>query len=254
MGHASSTGPDRLAAVQTSVGETGPTLGAASTVPLKPPLQEAPVLDPDQELRRQVQLTSVHRLADAIRQSEAAAELKLEAEQQKVRALEEALTQVRQASAQQLKRIEELEMQGRAAAAGRDAERLRHNNEVTILQQKIALLDGQNRQVEQDEKQATWRDMNDQELVRHKNRLSAWMVMSRVEHLKSVLKNKATLERAKTEEPAVSAPESERRQQAQRNTPPQKSSRQAEEVHIKKKANFSRYAQENEEPIGPTHR
>lgn len=253
MGHASTTGPDRLAAVQTNVSETGPTLGSASTVPLKP-LDEASLLDPDRELRRQLQLTSVHRLADEIRRREAAAALKLEAEQRKVRALEDALTQVRQASAHQLKRIEELEKQGRAAVAEREAERLRHHEEIAALQQKIELADGRERQVEQDEKQAVWRDMNDQELVRHRNRLSAWMVMSRVEHLKSVLKNRARLEGAETEERAASAPQSEREQQAERNRPPEKSSKQAEEVQIKKKANFSRYAQENEGPSGPSHR
>jgi hypothetical protein len=254
MGHASSTGPDRLAAAQMTIGETAPPLsGSASLVPSKP-LHEAPLLDPDRELRRQVQMTSVHRLADAIRRREAAAQLKLEAEERKVRALEDALKQVRQASAQQLKRIEELEKQGRTAAVERQAERLRHGGEIASLQQKIELLDGKKREVEQGEKQAAWRHMNDQELVRHRNRLSAWMVMSRVEHLKSALKNRVTLERAKAAERAVSVSEPEKKQQAEKNTPPEKSSRQAEEVQIKKKANFSRYAQENEEPIGPANR
>ena len=237
MGHATSTGPDRLATVQASISESGPTL-----------------LEGQQELRRQVQLTGVHRLSDEKRRQAAAAELKLNAEEQKGRVLEETLSQVRQASARQQAQIEELERQARAAAAEREAERLRHNGEIAALQQKIEQLVVERRQVDDEKRQATWRDMNDQELVRHRNRLTAWVVMSRFEHLKSVLKNRVALERTKTEERAVSVPVPEIRHQAERNTPPEKSNRQAEEVQIKKKANFSRYAQENEEPTSSSHR
>jgi len=96
--------------------------------------------------------------------------------------------------------------------------------------------------------------MNAEELLRHRNRLTAWMVMSRVEQLKTVLKNRTMLEQSKPEVRAVSVPRSEPKQQAEKSDPPDKSSKQAEEVQVRRKANFSRYAQENEEPLGSANR
>ena len=49
-------------------------------------------------------------------------------------------------------------------------------------------------------------------------------------------------------------PRSEPKHQAERSDPADKSSKQAEEVQFKKKTNFSRYAQENEEPAGSANR
>jgi hypothetical protein len=90
--------------------------------------------------------------------------------------------------------------------------------------------------------------------------------MSRVELLKSALKNRAVLEQTKTEERIESAlqPVAPRRLEkirvpeksraAEKSSAAERNSRQAEEVQVKKKANFSRYAQENEELGGTTKR
>jgi hypothetical protein len=239
MGHASSTGPI-LARV--NVASSGP------------------AIDDDRELRRQAQLASAHRLSDEMRKREAAAEVKLQAEEEKVIGLQAALEQAEQASALQLKRIEELEDESRQAAVRQDAESLRLNGEIAALQQKIEHLALEKQKIEEEERQAALRDINDQELLRHRNQLTAWMVMSRVEQLKAILKNRTVLEQPKPEERAVAvprtaaAPQSETKQQAEKSNSAEKSSKQAEEVQVKKKTNFSRYAQDYEEPAGSTNR
>lgn len=244
MGHVNSAGPDRFAA-------------AASLVPLNSSLQ--PFLEEEQELRRQVQLTSAHRLADDMRRREAEAKLKLETEAEKARVLQAALERAQEASALQLKKIEKLEAQARQAAAQQEAESGKLNTEIAALQQKLDQLAAKQQKVEDEKKHAAWQTINAEELVRHRNQLAAWTVMSRVEQLKAVLKNKTVLEQVKPEVRAVSVPRNEPRQQveksdtpdrskqAERSEPADKSSKQAEETPIRKKTNFSRYAQENDE-------
>jgi hypothetical protein len=250
MGHVNTAGPDRFA--------------AASLVPLNSSLQ--PFLEEEQELRRQVQLASVHRVANDMRRREAQAQLRLEAEAEKAQALQAALQLTQQASTLQLKRIEELEEQARQAAAQHAAESAKLNTEIAALQQKVDRLASEQAKVEEEKRQAAWQDINVEELARHRNRVTAWMVMSRVEQLKAVLKNQTMLQQVKPEVRAVSVPHSEPKQQAERSglpdrskqaektDPPDKGSKQAEEVPIRKKANFSRYAQENEEPSGTANR
>ncbi len=165
MGHVNTTGPDRSAIAS----EASLTFGTASILSLKPSFEPFP--EDGQELRRQVQLTSVHRMADETRRREAAAELKLEAEEQKGRTLQTALEQARQASLLQLKRIEELEEQARQSAAEQESENVRLHNEIASLQQKIEQLAIAKQRVEAAERQTAWRNINDEELVRHKNRL-----------------------------------------------------------------------------------
>jgi hypothetical protein len=259
MGYSSSTGPDRFAALEASVSGAAQVLGTANIVPLKSPAAFEPGIDSEQEMRRQVQLASVHRLAEDIRRKQAQAELKLEAEAKRAQGLKEALAQALQESLRQLKRIEDLEQQARLAATEREEESRKLNREIAALQQKIADMAVAKLKVEETARETALREINDRELVRHRNRLTAWMVMNRVDLLTSALKNKAALERAKTEERAVSVSQETRRQPEKNNSldksaPAEKSSRQAEEVQIKKKANFSRYAQENEELGGPVKR
>jgi len=121
MGHVNSAGPEKFA--------------VASMVPLNSSLQ--PFLEEEQELRRQMQLTSAQRQAGEERRREALAELKLRVEEQKRRDLEAALEQAQQASAAQLERIEELEEQAREAAAQQKADSAKLNDEISVLQQKI---------------------------------------------------------------------------------------------------------------------
>lgn len=248
MGHVNTTGPDRSAIAS----EASLTFGTGGILSLKPSFEPFP--EDGQELRRQVQLTSAHRMADEMRRREVAAELKLEAEEQKGRTLQTALEQARQASLLQLKRIEELEEQARQSAAEQETENVRLHKEIASLQQKIDQLAIVKQKVEAAERQAAWRDINDEELVRHRNRITAWLMMSRVQQLKAVLKNRVTLEQAKPEVRAVAVPRIEPKQQAEKASPPEKSSKQAEEVQVRKKNNFSRYAQDYEEPSNSTNR
>jgi hypothetical protein len=176
------------------------------------------------ELNRIVQQAAAYRLAqDLKRRVEAAQQAEVNTQQ-----LEEVLHQARLTVARQRSRLDQLEKLNSQTAAHWQAENRRVENNITLLRRRIEELRLANQQLEEERKQLALKELNQEELVRDKIRMTAWTLADRQQTKQVEIKR------------------------TQRNTNPDPKAAVVEKADkpTKKrvKANFSRYAQENRGP------
>jgi hypothetical protein len=176
-----------------------------------------------QELNRIVQQAAAYRLAqDLKRRTEAAWQTKINTQQ-----LVEVLHQARETVARQRSRLDRLEKSASQAAAHWQAENGRLESNITLLRQRIEELLTARQQLVQEEKQLAFRELNQEELVRYKNQMTAWTLAYRQQ--------------------TRQVEDIRRTQRKVLNPDPKAAVIVKADKPIKKrvKANFSRYAQEN---------
>ena len=137
--------------------------------------------------------------------------------------------QARQAVVRQRFRLDQIEKLPSQTAAHWQAENRRLENNITLLRRRIEELRLANQQLEEERKQLALKELNQEELVRDKNRMTAWTLADRQQtrHVENF-----------------------KRTQRNTNRDPKAAIVVKVDKPIKKrvKANFSRYAQENRGP------
>jgi hypothetical protein len=184
-----------------------------------------------QELSRMVQQANAHRLTmEMKRRAELALSLH-KAELHKTRQLAEDLRQAREAVARQRMRLEELERRARETADWQ-AENHKLKDDIAQLQRRIEqmMLVAEQRE-EEEGREVALKELDQEELVRHKNQMAAWSLVARAPAAQQTKKTRSAVRQAPSEQAgttlAVPADKPNKKQ---------------------KKTNFSRYAQENPEP------
>jgi hypothetical protein len=295
MTHPDTTGPDRSAQVASAFVPSAGAAGEKSGM-VKPPEAVKALAAEEQgisestedEIRRKVQLAVAHRLAEENRRQAALLEQFRQAEAERAKALEAQLNEAQAAAAEQRKQLAALQQQARQASAQLEAENRKLQGDIDALKRNLEekrLAEEAARQAERD---VALRELNALELLQHRNRMAAWTLTSRVEQIKTTLKDKieersakeqkaederaaaAAIKdkieerRAKDEERATAAAlkdkiaqrvarEEERTPRETAADKPAKRAAQPDIVQPRKKANFSRYSLEAEElDVGPT--
>jgi hypothetical protein len=181
------------------------------------------------ELNRIVQQASVHRLAMDLKQRAEVTRLLQQAEMRKTQQLAEDLRQALEAAAQQRIRFEELERQAWQMALRWQAENRRLKGDYARLQRRIEEMELAAQQREEDErKELALQELNQEELERHKNKMTAWTTsVNRAAPITEVDKTKSALRQVPKEVIRAALTES------------------TDKLKRRRKTNFSRYAQES---------
>jgi hypothetical protein len=179
------------------------------------------------ELSRIIQQANAHRLAMNLKRRAEVALFLQRAEMQKTQQLAEDLAQAREAAAQQRILFEELARQARETAAHWQAENRKLKIDIAQLQRRIEEMTFARQQLEEEErKQLALKELNQEELVRYKNRIAASTLVDRAPAQEVEKITNVSRQMSKEEASAASV------------VPTNKPKK-------RKKANFSRYAQEN---------
>jgi hypothetical protein len=177
-----------------------------------------------QELNRIVQQAGAYRLAqDLNRRAKAARQTQINTQQ-----LVEDLHQARETVARQRSRLDWLEKSASQTAVHWQAENGRLESNITLLRRRIEeLLAARQQLAKEEEKQPAFRELNQEELVRYKNRMMAWTLANR-QQTRQVEDIKRTQRKVLNPDPKAAVV-------VKADKPTKK----------RVKANFSRYAQEN---------